>query len=115
MKWGKWMKLCKIVSASSALQKLIYQDLPLRPAYELSRLVDRLNPQLMFYSQEAAKAGLSDLRQEELLEFDIPSLDDISPITLPICDTIMLSAADIKNLEPFVVFDLEREFERENN
>ena len=109
------MKLGKIVSASSALQKLMYQDLPLRQAYELCCLVDRLNPQLMFYSQEISKAGLSDLRRDELLEFDIPSLDDISPIILPICDSIMLSAADIKNIEPFIGFAVEGEHICENS
>lgn len=98
------MKLGQIVAASPALQKLIYQDLPLNKAYALCKLVDQLNPQLVFFERELCKLGPEDARRIELLEFDVPELDGLEKLQLCCTDSIRLSGADVKNLEPFVVF-----------
>ena len=98
------MKLGQIVAASLALQKLIYQDLPLNKAYELCKLVDKLNPQLVFFERELCKLGPEDARRMELLEFNVPELDGLQKIQLCCSDSIRLSVADLKNLEPFVIF-----------
>lgn len=98
------MKLGQIVAASPALQKLIYQDLPLNKAYELCKLVDKLNPQLVFFERELCKLGPEDARRMELLEFNVPELDGLQKIQLCCSDSIRLSVADLKNLEPFVIF-----------
>ena len=98
------MKLGQIVAASPALQKLIYQDLPLNKAYDLCKLVDQLNPQLVFFERELCKLGPEDARRMELLEFDVPELYQLQKIRLCLSDNIRLSVADIKSLEPFVIF-----------
>lgn len=98
------MKLGQIVAASPALQKLIYQDLPLNKAYALCKLVDQLNPQLVFFERELCKLGPDDARRMELLEFNVPELDGLQRIQICCSDSIRLSVADLKNLEPFVIF-----------
>lgn len=98
------MKLGQIVAASPALQKLIYQDLPLNTAYALCKLVDQLNPQLVFFERELCKLGPEDARRMELLEFNVPELDGLKKIQFCCSDSIRLSVADVKNLDPFVVF-----------
>ena len=101
------MKLGQIVAASPALQKLIYQDLPLNKAYALCKLVDHLNPQLVFFEREICKLGPEDARRMELLEFTVPDLDGLEKIQLCCTDSIRLSVADLKNLEPFIIFSEE--------
>lgn len=101
------MKLGQIVAASPALQKLIYQDLPLNKAYALCKLVDQLNPQLVFFERELCKLGPDDARRMELLEFNVPELDGLQRIQICCSDSIRLSVADLKNLEPFIIFSEE--------
>ena len=99
------MKLMEIVNARHALQKLIAQDLPLRVAYRLMKLTDACNFHLEFYGQERMKLGENPDpdRLQELDEMEVTDLKE-TQFRIPIADDLKLSAADIKALEPFIVF-----------
>lgn len=101
------MQLEVLVHAAPSLQKLISQDLPIRSAWQLKKLVDICNPMLEFYSQEIQKIILKDdagTLQRELELLDVPELDNIPIIELSLDTSLKLSAADIKVLEPFIAF-----------
>ena len=97
------MKLIDIVNARNSLQKLIQQDIPLRQAYELVKLTDQLNVHLNFYGQERAKRWGD---EEKLCELDSFPVDDLPEerMQITMTDTVLLSAADVKALEPFIEF-----------
>ena len=99
------MKLIEIVTARHALQKLIAQDLPLRVAYRLMKLTDSCNFHLNFYGNERMKLGTDPdpARLAALNEMEVTDLKE-TQLRIPICDDLKLSAADIKALEPFIVF-----------
>lgn len=99
------MLLKNIVIAAPSIQKLIDQDVPLRTAWQLSRLMDALNPALEFYGRELAKTApeRAEAAQEELLALDLPDVDP-GILYLPLDLPVRLSAADIKRLGPFVRF-----------
>ena len=97
------MELIKIVTARDALQKLIMQDIPMRQAYELMKFTDGINRHLNFYGQEIAKANGDEEKIKELNAFVV---DDIpEKIHVKMLDTVLLSATDMKALEPFVEFE----------
>ena len=98
------MKLNTIVNAGPSLQKLILQDVPIKTAYALAMLIDKLNPHLSFYGNEITKRYGNTERMEELANLDIPDLENIQKIPFSLAGSITLSAADIKRLEPFVDF-----------
>ena len=60
------MKLNTIVNAGPSLQKLILQDVPIKTAYALAMLIDKLNPHLSFYGTEIVKCNGNAERIEEL-------------------------------------------------
>ena len=99
------MKLIDIVNARGSLQKLISQDLPLRLAYRLTRLTDAINFHLNFYGTERMKLG-ENPDQEKLRELEEMEISDIpqTKLSLPIRDGLVLSATDVKMLEPFIEF-----------
>lgn len=99
------MQLIKIVNARHALQKLIAQDLPLRVAYRLMKLTDACNFHLEFYGQERMKLGEhpDPDRLQELDEMEVTDLKE-TKLRIQITNDLKLSAADIKALEPFIVF-----------
>ena len=99
------MKLMEIVNARHALQKLIAQDLPLRVAYRLMKLTDSCNFHLNFYGNERMKLGTDPdpARLAALNEMEVTDLKE-TQLRIPIADDLKLSAADIKALEPFIVF-----------
>ena len=99
------MKLINIVNARMALQKLVAQDLPLRTAFEVVDLVEKCNRHLGFFSQMRQKLGAlpDETKLAELENFDVPDLDGL-PIEIRADDSLRLSAADVKALEPFVRF-----------
>lgn len=99
------MILKTLVMAQPALQKLILQDLPLRKALELMRLVEEANKFLTFFSVEMAKAGLDRDRIEKLEQFEVDGLGVQLPVKLPMNDNLRLSAADCKLLEGFIVWE----------
>lgn len=97
------MKLIDIVNARNSLQKLIQQDIPLRQAYELVKLTDKINVHLDFYGQERVKRWGN---EEKLIELDSFPVDDLPEDRMQIAmtDTVLLSAVDVKALEPFIEF-----------
>lgn len=100
------MKLNTIVSAAASLQKIVAQDLPLRSAFELSHLIDTLNPCLEFYGREFLKAAAakdSEGAVAELLDFEA-NVELPRKVSLPLDLPLMLTPADIKFLTPFVEF-----------
>ena len=99
------MKLIDIVNARGSLQKLVSQDLPLRLAYKLTRLTDAINFHLNFYGAERMKLG-ENPDQEKLRELEEMEISDIpqTKLSIPIRDGLVLSATDVKMLEPFIEF-----------
>ena len=78
------MKSFQAIEARFSLEKLANQDVPIRYALQIVDLIDRLDP---IISSEA---------NDEDFEIERISLPDNLPI--------MLSAGDVKLLEPFVSF-----------
>lgn len=99
------MKLINIVNARGALQKLVAQDLPLRTAFEVVELVEKCNRHLGFFSQMRQKLGAlpDEKKLSELENFEVTDLDRLR-IEIRADDSLRLSAADVKVLEPFVRF-----------
>lgn len=99
------MKLCNIVWARTAMQKLIQQDLPLKCAWSLMKMTDSCNVHLEFYGQEMAKLGPKP-DPERVRELDGLEVEDLpaEKIRIPMLDSLRLSAADVKALGPFVEF-----------
>ena len=100
------MKLIDIVNARGALQKLAAQDLPLKTALSVVRMVDTVNSYLGFYGGEIAKFNPEE-EPERLSELNGMEIDDYHPDRIPIStelDGLRLSPSDVKMLEPFVEF-----------
>ena len=99
------MKLIEIVNARHSLQKLVAQDLPLRLAYRLMKLTEACNFHLEFYGHERRKLG-EDPDPDRMRALDEMEITDLhqEKLRLPVSDDLILSAADIKALEPFIVF-----------
>lgn len=93
------MKLIDIVNASDAFKKLIVQDLPLMQAHQLMCLVDRCNPHLRFYG-DIEKQCTSQDQFEQLHKMTVD--EEFEKIRIPLSANVVLSAADVKNLEPFI-------------
>ena len=110
------MKLKELVNLKPSLEKLIVQDLPIKIAYKLSKLVKRLNEEYVIYSKnknnlfekygtkekekitvkpENMKQFKKDL--EELLEIEVKM--NIDKIKLSDLNTIKISTIDMTNLD----------------
>lgn len=101
------MKVKDIVIAAGSIQKLIDQDVPLRTAWSLKKLLDMCNPVLEFYGQQLAKFGAApeaEEKREELLAMELPDFAKFERPSLSLSLPVKLSAADLKRLEPFVEF-----------
>ena len=90
-----------------ALQKLVGQNLHLRQAYQLSKIVEKANKELKFYSDKNAEIMASGNTNEEkikmvneLLSFEIDWA--IDPLVLSVNDNIELSAQDLANSEGLI-------------
>lgn len=132
------MKMSELISAAPALRKLASQDLPLRTAYAVSRVVKQTQEHLAFYDQkhneavekyydeqeegqwkpkspETAAAFKTEI--EELLELEL----DIGEIKKPIisidCDDgLTLSANDLVALDgTFIEIQYANEEKKEEN
>lgn len=105
------MKLSEIVYAAPSLQKLTVQDMPLQFACDVAALVTRCNAQLRFYGQQMERIermdNASDVESQRaaLLNLDADGFDEYAPLRLPLNLPITLSAADVKCLEPLIVFE----------
>lgn len=97
------MRLIDVVCARDALQKLIAQDLPLRQAYALVKLTDRINVHLQFYGTEIVKAGGNEEKIRELQSFPVDDLPE-TRLQISMEGNLRLSAADVKALAPFIDF-----------
>lgn len=100
------MKLIDIVNARGALQKLAAQDLPLKTALAVVRTVEAANSYLGFYGGEIAKFNPEE-EPARLMDLNEMEIDDFQPERIAIStemDGILLSASDVKRLEPFVEF-----------
>ena len=102
------MDVKTVVVAAQSIQTLIEQDLPIRVAWDLKKLMDMCNPVLEFYGQELEKSAFikgSGEKRKDLLSLELPEFDCFDPIRLPLDMPIKLSAGDCKRLEPFVTFE----------
>ena len=97
------MKLKEIVIARGALQKLIEQDLPLRQAFALVKLTDRINVHLDFYGRELWKIGDDEEKIRELEDFEVDDLPE-TRLQISMEGNVRLSGQDVKALEPFIEF-----------
>lgn len=100
------MKLLTICNASSALQKLVRQSLPLKEAYAVMQLASKLNPLLEFCTDELAKGR----DPEELGELEVSPEDIKAPTPRLRLDLdLSLTPAEVWALRPFVEFYAEFE------
>lgn len=99
------MKLITVVTARTAMQKLVAQDLPLPSAWQVMKLIDACNVHLDFYGQQLDKLG-TEIDSERLRDLDGLDVGELAAerIRVPLLESIQLSAADLKALEPFAEF-----------
>lgn len=97
------MEMRALVQAAPGLQKLIWQELPVDKAFKLSQLIDHMNAALGFYGREMAKNPDAE-KLEELMRYDV-GFSDLHQIRLSTDLPLHLSAAEIKQIEPFVIFE----------
>lgn len=122
------MKMIELVNASPALRKLATQDLSVRVAYEISRLIKKLDEHLSFHDQKFHDLLTKYCEQKEehwypkspedgerfqseraeLLDLTV-ELDDFKKIIIPADEKISLSAVDIMALENFIDIKFEEE------
>lgn len=97
-----------LLNSVPAFQKLIHQDLPLRTAYRLSKMVRKVNEELDFFraKQEEIQAKheyqIPQSEFEALLAFEVEWEEPRIEIALD--DSIMLSVTDVDALTPFIDF-----------
>lgn len=115
-------KLCDLLNAVPALQKLANADISLKAAYKLNKMLDALQNEIAFFEAERNKIlnkfadqaedgeyRFHDSTQheaEEKLEqlFNMEITPDIEAITMSIAEDVRLSVNDIQSLTPFIVF-----------
>ena len=97
------MTIRELVQASNGLRKLAAQDLPVREAWEIMKLIDRLNPLLSFAGAEEMKAAGDEARLGELWTMVPEELRELRPVRIH-AEGLKLSPADVKFLEPLVEF-----------
>lgn len=83
------------------LQKLVKQNLHLRQAYQLTKIANRANEELVFFDtkyKEIIKSDKPDGEKikmiNELLNFEVEW--ELEPLTLSLDDDLVLSAADLE-------------------
>lgn len=94
------MKIFEIVNASTALRRLVNQDMPLKTAYWLTRLVDKLNTHLSYFDQNMERiqklADNKDSELDALLQEEVEV--DFKKVTIVLDDRIRISTSDILTL-----------------
>lgn len=102
------MTLYNILLARSGMQKLVGQNLPLKTAYRLSKIVRKVNEELDFFREKEAELKARHEYKvpadeyEELLNLEI---DWEEPkVEIPLDENVSLSAADVEALDEFVSF-----------
>lgn len=122
------MKMQKLVEASPALRKLAGKELPLKVAYELSRMIKKMDEHLSFhdekwqgmleehctekegrwYPKSDADGAELNRKRRELLELEADT-GEIRPVVIPAGVNVDISAADLLLLEDFVEIHFEEE------
>lgn len=115
------MKMIELVNASPALKKLATQNLGIRAAYDVSRVVKVLDEHLSFHDQKYSELLTKYYKQDgdkwipktsddfiafqkeraELLDLEV-ELGEIKKAIIPVGEDITLSAVDLMALEHFV-------------
>lgn len=115
------MKMIDLVNASPALRKLATQDLSVRVAYEISRVIKKLDEHLNFHDQRFSELLTKYCEQKdehwypkskedgerfqseraELLDLTI-DLGEFKKVTIPADEKIAISAVDVMSLENFI-------------
>lgn len=110
----------KLIGAVPGLQKLTGQDLPLRTAYRLSKMVRKVNEELAFFRMKHEEIMKSETEEEEkrqlfeeLLNFEADWTPD--PLRIPADTNIRLSGSDIAALEGLVEITEEEDHERDHD
>lgn len=100
------MKLIDIVRAGSSLRKLSTQDLSLKKAYAVFKLIEHLNIHLKYFDENRERiAPLADINSPELEELLLSDIDDtFDAIDIDISEKVEISALDIMNLNGFINF-----------
>lgn len=88
-----------ILIAAPSLQKLSGQDLPLYAACAVADLIDLCNPVLDQYGKNIESGYDEEAERRKEIDFA-----DRVPIGMDPMVPVMLSAADVKRLEPLVDF-----------
>lgn len=96
-----------ILAAAPVLQKLVGQNLHLRQAYMLTRIVKKINEELEFFNLKRNEIAESDRSDEdkikmmnELLNLEIDWI--IGPLELNLDDDIRISAADLDSAKGII-------------
>lgn len=98
---GENAMTCGTLNASvPVLQKLVGQNLHLRQAYQLTKIVKKINEEMGFFQSKYAEIMNSDKPDEdkikmadELLNFEVDW--PLDPIVFTLDDDVRLSAADL--------------------
>lgn len=101
----------KLIGAVPAFQKLVTQELPLPVAYRLSKMVQKVNEELVFFRSESEKnrekhedpnsPGIK-RELESLLALAVDW--DYPVLRIDLDDKLRLSCSDVNALEGFVEF-----------
>jgi hypothetical protein len=113
------MKIIQIVDARPSLQKLAAQDLSIKTLYKVSKLLGKLDEELVFYNEHRSKIlgkycdivdnqyvpreeNVAQLNAElgELLDTDIEY--EVKEVTIGINEDVKLSYNDVVALQGFV-------------
>lgn len=87
-----------------SIRKLCNQELPLKNAYQLNLLINKLNPHLSYFDNNRERiAELADNNDAELLALLDEEVDiEFEPIEIKLSTDIQLSVLDLLQLEGFI-------------
>ena len=108
------LELRTFINSVNVLSKLARQDLPLRLAYKLRKIIEAVNKELEFFSEQRNKLmegiewenatleekNLANEKIEKLLAFEVEW--ETEPLVLPIDIEINLSASDLELAKEFI-------------
>lgn len=96
-----------ILASAPVLQKLVGQPLPLRQAYQLTKIVRKINEELGFFQEKQKEINNKETDSEakikmmtELLNFEVEW--ELEPLELDVSSDIVLSASDLDASEGII-------------
>lgn len=122
-----------LVDASPAFRRLAVQELPVKTAYRLSRIIKKAEEHLSFYEEQYTAALEKHCEQrgdegrwfpktaEDRAEFERrlaelrlvdAELENVSPCVIADGEGVKITCADMIALEAFVEFEIEEEEEK---